>query len=148
MPRIRSHLFALLLLTAPALRGQPVLVADDRARLAEAFALARDVGDSIWSGWSRTPFTVLLVTPTHEFLVGHPRPSPEFARIGYDTLLASDVHARARRFPLGMQATFPAVEGVSTVVVGQPAHTGKRSTEWVLMLLHEHLHQLQTTRPR
>lgn len=34
-----------------------------------------------------------------------------------------------------------------TIVVGQPAKTGKTSTTWVLTLLHEHFHQLQMSRP-
>jgi len=125
----------------------PALPDDDRARIAEAFALAQRVGDSVWRGWSRVPFAVLLVTPTHEFLVGHPRPSAEFTRVGYDSLLRAEVSVRPRVFSPTLLATFPAVGGLSTIVVGQPAHTGQRSTGWVLTLLHEHLHQLQTAQP-
>jgi hypothetical protein len=123
------------------------LAPDDRIRIAEAFRLAAAVGDEIWPAWTSAPFAILLVTPEREFLLRHPRPSPEFTKVGYDSLLATDVFVRARKFAPNLLATFPAVGGVSTIVVGQPAATGKNSTEWVLTLLHEHFHQLQTSRP-
>jgi hypothetical protein len=46
-------------------------------------------------------------------------------------------------------ATFPAVGGVSTVVIGQAENTEARaSARWVITLLHEHFHQLQDSQPR
>ncbi|HYD54164.1 MAG TPA: hypothetical protein VEA99_16125 [Gemmatimonadaceae bacterium] len=146
---LASLLLPLLLAASPcALAAQPRLADDDRARLAEAIALARSVGDSLWPGWSRVPFAVLLVTPTHEFLVGHPRPSADFTPLGRDSLLGGEVLVRGRVFSPSLLATFPAVGGLSTVVVGQPANTEeKTSTGWVLTLLHEHLHQLQHAQP-
>lgn len=130
---------------APA-RSAATLAADDRVRLAEAFRLADAIGDSIWPGWTAAPFAVLLVTPEREFLVRHPRPSADFTRVGYDSLLRSDVLARPRTRAPDLLATFPAVGGVPTIVIGQPRATGKSSTEWVLTLLHEHFHQLQMSR--
>jgi hypothetical protein len=128
---------------------QPSLRDSDRIRLAEAFHLAQDVQDSIWTGWSEVPFAVLLVTPEHEFLVRHPHPSSDFTSLGYDSLVGSEVYARptSGRLALNLLATFPAVQGVNTVVMGQPEHTGKSSTFWVVTALHEHFHQLQYTRP-
>ena len=122
------------------------LAPDDRVRIAEAFRLADAIGDSIWRGWTSAPFAVLLVTPEREFLVRHPRPSADFARVGYDSLLRADVFVRARTLSPNLLATFPAVGGVSTIVIGQPGATGKSSPEWVLTLLHEHFHQLQMSR--
>lgn len=119
----------------------------DRVRLAEAMRLADELGDDIWPGWRRTAFPVLLVTDSVEFLIGHPEPSPEFARLGYDSLLARDVWTRPRQFPPTLLATFPAVGGKPTVVIGSAERTGKSSTAWVLTLLHEHFHQWQSTRP-
>lgn len=134
--------------TAPAvLTSTSALAWDDRIRIAEAFRLADAIGDSIWPGSTSAPFAVLLVTPEREFLVRHPRPSPDFTRVGYDSLLRSDVLVRARTLAPTLLATFPAVGGVPTIVVGQPRATGKSSTEWVLTLVHEHFHQLQTSRP-
>jgi hypothetical protein len=125
----------------------PHLAPDDRTRLAEVFALAASVGDSVWPGWSRAPFAILLVTPSYEFLVRHPRPTSDFTPIGFDSLLQSQVLVRPRTFSPQFLATFPAVGGVPTIVAGPPAQTGKRSTSWVLTLMHEHFHQLQYDRP-
>lgn len=140
-------LLLVLLTVSTAEAQQPALRDADRVRLAEAFHLARGVGEEVWTGWGEVPFAVLLVTPEHEFLVGHPRPSDDFALVGRDSLLQSAVYVRPRVFPPTLLATFPAVGGVSTVVIGQPEQTGKSSTFWVLTALHEHFHQLQTTRP-
>jgi hypothetical protein len=147
-PVLRSLLLGTLLASAAAAQP-PTLREADRIRLAEAFHLAESVRDSIWAGWSEVPFAVLLLTPEHEFLVRHPAPSEDFARAGYDPLLQSEVYVRPNtgRYPLSFLATFPAINGVNTVVVGPPEHTGKSSTLWVVTLLHEHFHQLQYTRP-
>jgi hypothetical protein len=132
--------------TATSPVSDVALAADDRIRIAEAFRLAAAVGDQIWPAWTSAPFAVLLVTPEREFLVRHLRPSSDFTRLGYDSLLASDVLVRPRQFAPNLLATFPAVGGVPTIVVGQPGATHKNSTEWVVTLLHEHFHQLQTSR--
>ena len=128
----------------------PSLSAIDRLRLAETFRLAEMIDDQIWPGWSKAPFAILLVTPEHEFLIRHPKPSADFASLGYDAVLKSDVHYRKRKFPPHYLATFPAVSGsmISTIVVGQAENTtAKTSTPWVITLLHEHFHQLQDSQP-
>jgi hypothetical protein len=151
--RNRQLVFVIVLLgaTLTVARAQsattPTMAEDDRIRLAEVFALASSVGDSLWPGWSRAPFAVLLVTPSHEFLVRHPRPTTDFTEIGYDSSLQSAIFVRPRKFSPNLLATFPAVAGVPTIVVGQPARTARRSTSWVLTLMHEHFHQLQYDRP-
>ncbi len=133
---------------APAPAVSPVAIADDdRIRLHEGFRLARAIGDSVWPRADAAPFAVLLVTQDHEFLVRHPRPDADFRLAYRDSLLDADVWVRPRTFPPTLLATFPAVGGVSTVVVGQPGATGKSSTAWVLTLLHEHVHQRQSSRP-
>jgi hypothetical protein len=125
----------------------PRLSGADRVRLAEARRLIAAVGDSVWLGWSAAPSAVLLVTPEREFLLWHARPSADFERIGHDSLLASDVYSRPRRFPPTLLATFPAVGGVPTIVIGTAEQTGKRSTAWVLTIAHEHFHQWQNSQP-
>src|SRR5687767_4715561 len=117
----------------------------DRVRLAEARRLIAAVADSVWPGWSAAPSALLLVTPDREFLLWHPQPSADYERIGHDSLLASDVHARPRRFSPTLAATFPAVGGVPTIVIGTAERTGKRSTAWVLTIAHEHFHQWQNS---
>ena len=127
---------------------KPTLREVDRVRLAEAFRLSEKLGDHLWAGWSKTPFAVLLVTQDKEFLIRHPRPSEDFTPLGHDAKLKSDVYYRDRKFPPDFQATFPAVGGISTVVVGQAENTAsKTSTPWVVVLLHEHFHQLQDSQP-
>ena len=119
----------------------------DRIRIAEAFRLAAAVGDSVWHDWSTAPFALLLVTATHEFLVRHPAPSPDFAHAGYDSIIKGEVFVRPRVYQPTLRATFPAVGGVPTIVVGQADATDRSSTRWVLTVLHEHFHQLQYAHP-
>ncbi len=129
-------------------QSPPQISPTDRIRLAEAFRVAGALGDRIWPGWSKAPFAVLLITPDHEFLVRHPNPTKDFTLVGHDALLNSDVYFRKRVFQPNLLATFPAVGGVSTIVIGQPEHTDARtSTPWVITLLHEHFHQLQDSQP-
>ena len=126
----------------------PVMRRVDRVRLAEAFRLSEKLGDKLWTGWSKAPFAVLLVTRDKEFLIRHPRPSEDFTSLGYDAQLKSDVYFRDRKFQTDLLATFPAVGGVSTIVIGQAENTAsKTSTPWVITLLHEHFHQLQDSQP-
>jgi hypothetical protein len=143
--KTRSTILLLLLFAVQPLRAQaPALPEIDRIRLAEAFRLAGAVGNGVWKNWDKAPFAVLLVTPEHEFLVRHPRPSADFILIGEDKLLQSRIYYRQRTQPVGLLATFPLVGGVSTIVVGQAENTWvKTSTPWVVTILHEHLHQLQ-----
>ncbi len=119
----------------------------DRARLAEAQRVAGEVRGRVWPGWERTTMRVLLVTDSAEFLVGHPRQPDGFASAGYDTVLKQQVWSRPRRFPPTLLATFPAVDGRPTVVIGTAERTGKSSTAWILTLLHEHFHQWQHSQP-
>jgi hypothetical protein len=120
--------------------------AADRIRLAEAFRLARTVGGRVWPGWERTPMPVLLVTDSAEFLVGHPAPAPDFTSLGRDSVLGP-VWTRRARYPPTLRATFPAVGGRPTIVIGTAERTGLSSNAWVLTLLHEHFHQWQFSRP-
>lgn len=141
--------FVVLLAAGSALaQSKPNIPEVDRIRLAEAFRLGESIGDRVWKDWNKAPFAVILVTPEHEFLIRHPRPSTDFTLIGYDSLLKSDVYFRKRQFPTNLLATFPAVGGISTIVIGQAENTYKKtSTPWVVTVLHEHFHQLQESQP-
>lgn len=146
---------ALLALIAAAIPGAGPAAAQapgplahsDRVRLAEVRRLARSIGERLWPGWRQPPLAVLLVTDSAEFLVGHPRPSGDFSPLGYDKSLGQEVWTRPARFSPTLLATFPAVAGVPTIVVGTAERTGRSSTGWVLTLLHEHFHQEQYSRP-
>ena len=148
--RVVISLAALLVaapVSAAAAQSFPPMAQTDRVRLAEAFRLDRVVANKVWPGWKKVPFAVLLITDSVEYLVGHPKPTPDFTDIGADTLLHSEVWARHRVFPKQLLATAPFVGGVNTIAVGRAENTGKSSVEWVLTLMHEHFHQLQYTRP-
>jgi len=142
-------ILALLLVAASAsAQDKPALREVDRTRLAEAFRLSDQLSDELWAGWSKAPLAVLLVTPDKEFLIRHPQPSKDFTPLGYDTKLKSEVFYRDRKFATNLLATFPAVGGISTIVIGQAENTAsKTSTPWVITLMHEHFHQLQDAQP-
>lgn len=140
-----------LLLSAPRVCGQdkPRVADLDRVRLAEAFRIGDTLGNRLWAGWNKAPFAVLLVTPEQEFLIRHPKPSADFILVNYDPLLQSNVYYRKRTQPQNLLATFPAVGGIPTIVIGQAENTAKKtSTPWVVTILHEHFHQLQYSEPR
>jgi hypothetical protein len=122
------------------------LPAADRVRLVEAFRLARAVGGRVWPGWSRTPMPVLLLTDSAEFLIGHRAPTPDFTPAGPDSLLGP-IWTRRPKFPPTLRATFPAVAGQPTIVIGTAERTGLSSAAWVLTVMHEHFHQWQFSRP-
>ena len=126
----------------------PSLGTTDRVRLAEAFRLADTLGNRLWPHWTDAPFAVLLVTSEYEFLIRHPRPSPDFVFVNFDRLLQSKVYYRKRTQPQNLLATFPLVGGIPTIVIGQAENTSKKtSTPWVVTMLHEHFHQLQYSQP-
>ena len=131
-----------------AQESKPAITEIDRIRLAEAFRIGETLGNKVWKDWDKAPFAVLLVTPENEFLIRHPKPSKDFMLIGYDSKLKSDVYSRKRTQQINFLATFPAVGGVPTIVIGQAENTSKKtSTPWVVTVLHEHFHQLQMSEP-
>lgn len=115
---------------------------DDAVRVREFYRLAAQIQDKIWPGWSRIPAPLLLVTSDGEFLTHHPAPPKDFKQIG------NDLYVRPRHFPTNLLATFPAFGPPSVIVIGEPANTSSRtSTPWVITLMHEHFHQLQSAQP-
>jgi len=135
---------AISLWSSPPALQPPRIPEPDRIRIAEAFRVADQFRGRLWKDWDAIPFALLLVTPETEFLVRHPRPSNDFRFLGYDSLLRSDIYYRERVNQTNLLATFPAVSGLPTIVVGQAENTqARRSTRWVITLLHEHFHQLQ-----
>lgn len=148
-PRDILTLLLLMVVIQDAAGQQPQLRHSDRIRVAEVFHLADAIQEMVWEDWSSVPFVILLVTPGYEFLFRHPYPPDEFASLGFDEQLGSEVRVRPNsgQYPLNFLATFPAIRGVNTVVIGQPENTDKDSTLWVIVAMHEHFHQLQYTRP-
>lgn len=129
-------------------RQAPGLPEDDRIRIAEAYRMADSVQDAIWPHWSSAPFGIMLVTNDYEYLVGHPHATNNFDTLGYDNYVHRLVLDRKRLFPTNLLATFPAINDVPTIVVGQTANTNvTSSTAWVVTVLHEHFHQYQQSQP-
>ena len=146
--RLLPVLLTLLAASSVLAQDKPHIPPVDRIRLAEAFRIGEAVGNRVWNDWDKAPFAVLLVTPENEFLIRHPRPSKDFTLIAYDSLLKSNIYFRKRTQRPDFLATFPAVGGVSTIVIGQAENTSmKISTPWVVTVLHEHFHQLQNSQP-
>lgn len=145
----RTSVVLFVFLTTHVLAQEKPAIPDvDRTRLAEAFRIGERLGNRVWSNWDQAPFAVLLITPEYEFLIRHPRPSADFTLIANDPLLKSNVHYRKRTQNIHFLATFPAVGGVPTIVIGQAENTqAKTSTQWVIVVLHEHFHQLQMSQP-
>lgn len=102
-------------------------------RLAAAALMPR-IEDRLWAGWSAAPTQLLLIGDSTE---------------SYFPTLGAEAPAwtRKRNLPRQMQATFPAVGGVPTIVIGTPAGTGTPGERWVLTVMHEHFHQFQYSRP-
>jgi hypothetical protein len=123
---MKRSLLLVLLLATP-------LFADTTVDCAhEVFA---SVAQDVWPGWTDAPFSLLLIDGDNEVLVTPPASAPP------------PFVSRKRTFDPKLLATFPAVSGEPTIVVGTPAATGKSDTAWLVTLLHEHFHQLQYSRP-
>ncbi|HEY3249773.1 MAG TPA: hypothetical protein VGK25_01515, partial [Ignavibacteria bacterium] len=120
---------------------------EDKIRIKEALNIFNIYGNKLWEGWNTATFAFLLVTNEEEFLINHPNPGADFKNLGNDSILNTEIYVRSRQFSTNFLATFPAVNGLNTIVAGQPENTGLSSFEWIITLLHEHFHQLQYTRP-
>lgn len=125
----------------------PQLRQADKIRIREAMTISANYGDKLFEGYSKVPFAIVLVTDSTEFLINHPNPSPDFKLLGIDDILKTNIYYRKTQFNTRFLATFPAVNGLSCIVVGTPENTNKSSTAWVLTLLHEHFHQYQNADP-
>lgn len=122
-----------------------VLRTEDKIRIAEAVRIFNEYGNSVWKEWNNAPFALLLITNENEYLMYHSNPSDDFTDTGFDSITGSNIYIRPRQFSNNFLATFPAITGVSTIVIGLPENTSRQGLDWILTLLHEHFHQFQTT---
>jgi hypothetical protein len=116
---------------------------EDKVRISEAMKISEFIADEIWNEWNETDFVILLVADSIEYLINHPNPSADFSESYFDTYLNTKVHVRKKVFQSNFLATFPAVNGVSCIVVGTAENTRRSSLYWTITLLHEHFHQYQ-----
>jgi len=119
----------------------------DKVRIREAIRIQQAFGESIWEGFTKPPFALILIKDSVEFLIHHPYPSADFKLSEKDSILKTDILYRKRTFPEYFLATFPAVNGVNCIVVGTPEKTNKHSSSWIVTLLHERFHQFQFSQP-
>lgn len=93
-----------------------------------AIAAARQVVDGpargLWPGWDQAPFGVLVIGPETETLYCHQGPAEGFSPGAVDPVTGCATHQRPRSLPANLRAAFPAVDGVSTIVIGTPEGTG------------------------
>jgi hypothetical protein len=147
--KMKTNLIFLLQLYSFYTFGQvsPELREADRIRIKEANIISSKYGDNIWKGYNDVPFIIILVTDSIEFLIDHPNPSDDYIFLINDEVLDSKIYYLKTQFNPQFLATFPAVNGLSCIVVGTPENTNKNSSEWIITLLHEHFHQYQSTHP-
>ncbi|MDO8548558.1 MAG: hypothetical protein Q7S39_00200 [Ignavibacteria bacterium] len=129
------------------IKAQSSIRYEDKIRIAEAYRIAELYCNKIWKDWDKAPFALLLIYDDNEFLINHPSPTEDFELIGFDSLLKSNVYYRERVFNTNLLATFPAVNGLTTIVAGTPENTEKSSVVWIITILHEHFHQYQYSQP-
>lgn len=119
----------------------------ERALIAQARGIVTRHGEQVWQGYATAPDSVLLIEGEQEFLLCHEGPAEGFTRLGEEPLTGCDQRIRDRVFPPGLLASFPAIDGAPTTVIGTLDATGRSAGEWVLTLLHEHFHQWQDAVP-
>ncbi|MEO8210487.1 MAG: hypothetical protein ABI840_07990 [bacterium] len=120
---------------------------EDKIRLKESIKMYNEIGEMVWKNSNDIPFAIILVTNENEYLINLSNPTDDFKSLGYDSIVTSEVFVRPRQFNKNLLATFPAVNGVSTIVVGLPENTSRPSMDWMVTILHEHFHQLQASKP-
>ena len=114
----RIVLLSALLFSPPVASGQ-ALPAAPAAAIREAATLCARICEEVWPGWSAAPTQLLLVTDSTEYFLP-----------GID--VSQPAWSRRRIFPPTFLATFPAVGGVPTIVIGTPERTGLPQDRWVL----------------
>ena len=132
--RCASVLTLLILISAAPAAAQRAIPASSASVIADAAHLMDRVAEELWPGWGAAPSQFLLVTDSIEFFLR----APQTGEVTWQ---------RPRIFPPTFLATFPAVGGIPTIVIGTPERTQLPRERWILTALHEHFHQFEYTRP-
>lgn len=109
----------------------------------EARILAEESGEAIWPGFSSAPDTILLISGEQEILLCHEGSAEGFVVLESDPITGCTQAVRSRVFPPSLLASFPAIDGVPSIVVGTPQATSRTPEAWMVTLVHEHMHQMQ-----
>jgi hypothetical protein len=100
-------------------------------------------------GWpnlrNTSPTPTLLLTPTSEYLMGHPAPPDSFVLVGDPGFYFMFVYGRDRTLPCEGSVSRP-VFGAPTIVKASKLCTGEHATQWIFdFLVRAHrLYQLQS----
>lgn len=111
----------------------------------EANTIGVEAGERVWPGFAAVEFPVLLLDGEKEWLICGSE--MQGFKASAPTDFGCSLQVRNAQLPSGMLATFPLNNGVPTVVVGTPQLTGRSTRAWFLVLLHEHMHQMQQGMP-
>jgi hypothetical protein len=74
----------------------------------------------------------------------HNSPVEGFKGLPVDHETKCDLQERGNVFPKNLLAAMPAINGVSTIVMGTPESTGRTGADWTRTIFHEHFHQYQS----
>jgi hypothetical protein len=136
-------LAALLLAHTPPAAPDPA----QAALIVEARDLVERHDDAVWPEFSDAPDTLILIDGEIEFLLCHEGEGAGFEPLGVEPVTGCDLRRRPRQFPPTFLASFPAVDGTPSIVVGTPEATGRAPANWMRTLIHERVHQFQDGRP-
>ncbi len=154
--RRRVLLAGALLLLLPALTGagpapSVTITAADRLyleRVGEALALSRATADKVWPGWGLEKAPILIYEAGRvAYLVNHPAPPPDFARLEARIPLLGPVFVKAGRDSRFSANTSLELAGVPTACIGystSPADPEAPSLRFIALLFHEAFHAFQT----
>lgn len=134
-----------LLPAAVLAQSVPMMKYEDKVRIKEAYHLLQTVGEKIWEGWSEVPIPINFVDDEYEYLIGHPHPEEDFVLVEKDAFLGKTIHGRKRKTRPYISASY-FLYGVPAAIIGTPKNLHRASNSWVLTLLHEMFHVLQTNR--
>lgn len=121
----------------------PDLAPREAALVVEARHLAETVGRELWPAWEPGRVPIMLRSGTHDWLLRHPAPPPDF-RPAWSATLAESLHVRAASSSGSERAAYP-VNDVTTSVMALPGPDDD-ARRWVLLLVHELFHGYQGTR--
>jgi len=132
---------------APPTQEEAELPQSQLVVLREAFQLVNTVGNELWSGWTRSPMTVVIIEDDYEYLLNAPRNWKESGgfELTEQTFLGQPIYHRGRTLPQALRAAFP-VAGLPAAVVGAWHPSEESPNEWAVTLAHEWFHVLQMTR--
>lgn len=144
---IQTLTIATLLISSTTAPSEDSAQSELFALIGEARALAQESGETIWPGFSEAPDTILLISGEEEILLCHEGPAAGFTELASDPVTGCSQSVRTRVFPPNLLASFPAIDGVPSIVVGTPEATSRTPDAWMVTLVHEHMHQMQDAVP-